>query len=463
MTMLSKTKLSVGMLSLGCPKTLVDSELVLGRLNPAHYQIAQRISECDIAFVNTCTFIDSSKKESIEHILDLIDLKKTGQIKALIILGCLVQRYANDVVNEFKEVDAFLGTGEYDKIPEIVDQISKKIEPVGQESKLTTYEPFTAVGKPGFLYGADHGRVALTPTHYRYVKISEGCDHNCSFCTIPSFRGRHRSRPIQDIVREVTLLAEQGCKEIVLTGQDTTHYGKDFSHQFLLPELLKELSRVDKIEWIRLLYAYPLFVNEKLICAIADTPKVCHYLDIPLQHISDSILKSMKRGVSKEHTVKLIRKLRSEIPDLAIRTTFIVGYPGETDKDFSELLEFIEESKFERLGVFTYSREEGTPAGDLKNQISKSVKQKRFKQAMSLQQTISREFAARWIGKELKVIVDETAENDPELYIGRSFMDAPEIDGNVIFKSPNHPLRLGDFARVKISHSDAYDLIGEVA
>ena len=465
---LAKRKVSVGMLSLGCPKTLVDSELVLGQLSPEKYKIADSVSSCDIAFLNTCAFIEDSKQESINRILELIELKKEGKIKALVVLGCLVQRYPDVLVKELKGVSAFLGTGEYTKISDVTDKISSEIR--GQKSiqneqadTQTHYEPFTLVGHPGFMYQSNHLRVALTPKHFRYVKVSEGCDHHCSFCTIPSFRGKHRSRPIEDIVSEVESLAQSGAKEIVLTGQDTTHYGKDYSGKFLLPDLLKALNNVSGIEWLRILYAYPLFVSDRLIEAIATTPKVCHYIDMPLQHISNPILKSMKRGVDKDHTVNLIRRLRSAIPDLSLRTTFIVGYPGETEEQFQELLDFMEESKFERLGVFTYSQEEETPAGEMPNQIQKKVKQRRFAQAMELQQRISKENNEKCIGKELRVLIDQESDDDLSIYQARSYMDAPEVDGMILVHSSNgRQLSPGDFINVKITGALEYDLTAEL-
>ncbi len=467
-TLINPQKISVGMLSLGCPKTLVDSELVLGHLDRERYTFAEQVSDCDIAFLNTCAFIEDSKEESINRILELIELKKEGRIKALVVLGCLVQRYPDALAKELKEVNAFLGTGEYAKVPEVVERLSKEITqelPLAQRSNpsIDRYEPFTSIGRPGFVYTSGHARVALTPNHFRYVKVSEGCDHHCSFCTIPSFRGKHRSRPIEDIVIEAKALARSGCREIVLTGQDTTHFGKDYSGKFLLPDLLKELNQIDEVEWIRILYAYPLYVNDRLIEAIAGTPKVCHYLDMPLQHISDPILHSMKRGIGKARTVDLIRRLRSGIPDLAIRTTFIVGYPGETDTQFEELLDFMQEIQFERLGIFTYSQEEETPAGQMASQILKRVKQKRFSRAMELQQEISKSNNEKWIGKSMRILIDSVSDDDSDIYIGRSYMDAPEVDGNVLVKSANGKrLKPGIFVNVRITGAEEYDLTAEV-
>ncbi|PIQ87231.1 MAG: 30S ribosomal protein S12 methylthiotransferase RimO [Candidatus Omnitrophica bacterium CG11_big_fil_rev_8_21_14_0_20_45_26] len=457
-------QISVGMLSLGCPKTLVDSELVLGQLNRQQYKFAESVADCDIAFLNTCAFIEDSKQESIDRILELVELKKTGHVRAIVVLGCLFQRYPDVLSREFKEVDAFVGTGDYAKIPAVIERIRQKfLKSENGISKTKPFIPFTEIGRPGFMYTAQQNRIALTPNHFRYVKVSEGCDHQCSFCTIPSFRGKHRSRPIDDIVREVKTLASVGAKEIVLTGQDTTHFGKDYSGEFLLPKLLQELNQIEGIEWIRILYAYPIFVGQKLINAIAALPKVCHYLDMPLQHISDDILKSMRRGVGKDRTVQLVQKIRKAVPDMALRTTFIVGYPGETDKHFEELLDFMQESMFERLGIFMYSQEEDTPAALLEAQIPKTVKQERFDRAMQLQQEISHANNQKWLGKRLQVMIDEPSNDEKNVFIGRTFMDAPEVDGLVFVRvSANQQLQPGQFVPVLVTGSQAYDLTADL-
>ncbi|MBI4387937.1 MAG: 30S ribosomal protein S12 methylthiotransferase RimO [Candidatus Omnitrophica bacterium] len=461
-------KISVGMLSLGCPKTLVDSELVLGHLNHEHFQMAEHISNCDIAFLNTCAFIEDAKQESINRILELIELKREGKVGAIVVLGCLFQRYPKELSTELKEVDAFLGTGEYAKVPEIAERLRSNVlhEPSQRqiEQKEKYFEPFTAIGKPGFMYTSQNHRIALTPAHFRYLKVSEGCDHTCSFCTIPSFRGKHRSRLIADIVREAEDLAKAGCKEIVLTGQDTTHYGKDYSNQFLLPELLQSLSSISGIEWVRILYAYPSFVTDSLIQAIGKVPKVCHYLDMPLQHISDPILIAMRRGVTKKRTIDLVERLRGVIPDLALRTTFIVGFPGETDLQFRELLEFMEQFQFERVGIFTYSQEEGTSAGQMANQIPEKIKRQRFAQAMELQQEISKSNNQKWIQKTLEVVIDEASEDNLSLYHARSYMDAPEVDGMVLVKVRDSSKKLspGEFIKVRITGAQEYDLTAEL-
>ena len=334
----------IGMLSLGCPKTLVDSEVILGKLDPAQYQIVPSVADCDIALLNTCSFIQDAQEESVERILELLELKKEKQIQAVIVMGCLVQRFPKDLKSQLKDVDAFIGSGDYAKIPEIV-------------ARVTAGQKVFSIGTPGYLATSGEARVALTPPHYRYLKISEGCDHRCAFCTIPSFRGNHRSRTIEDVVAEAERLVAQGAKEIILTGQDTTYFGRDHGGDFLLPELLRRLDQVPGLEWLRLLYAYPSCITEELMRTMRDAKHLCHYLDMPLQHASDRMLLAMRRGITKRRTQDLIRRFREIVPDLAIRTTFIVGFPGETEEDFEELLAFMSRMRFDRLGIFTYSRE----------------------------------------------------------------------------------------------------------
>lgn len=441
-------KISVGMLSLGCPKTLVDSELVLGILDKSRYEVAEHVSHCDIALLNTCSFIQEAKEQSIDQILNLAELKKEGQIKALVVLGCLVQRYQKELEKELGEVDAFVGTGDYETLNQVLGQVvqRKRISQIGHQ--------------PGFLYTAAIERIPLTPRYTRYIKISEGCDHICSFCTIPTFRGKHRSRRLDDVVCEARRLVEkEGARELVLTGQDTTYFGRDTDNQFLLPRLLEELNRIKGLKWIRLLYAYPSCVNDALIEAIGSLEKVCHYLDMPLQHINDSVLKSMRRGMTKQSTYALIEKLRKKIPDLAIRTTFIVGYPGEGEEEFQELLAFMKEAQFERLGMFVYSNEEGSHAASLGGQIPEAVKEKRFHEGMVLQQKISEGNNQRLIGKTLTVLIEGRDEKNRRLYRGRSYMDAPEVDGLVDVRVPDRiRLKEGDFVTAQVESVAEYDL-----
>jgi ribosomal protein S12 methylthiotransferase len=458
----------IGMMSLGCPKTLVDSEVILGKLAGEQYHLVPSVSDCDVALLNTCAFIQDAQQESIDRILELVELKKEKQIKAVIVMGCLVQRFPKDLQKELKDVDAFIGSGEYAKIPEIVERV-------------TGGQKVFSVGKAGYLSTSGEARVALTPNHYRYLKISEGCDHICAFCSIPSFRGKHRSRSIEDVVAEAKTLVHQGAREIVITGQDTTYFGRDFANgKFLLPELLRQLDKIEGLGWLRLLYAYPSCINTEMMEAMRDSKHLCHYLDMPLQHASDRMLLAMKRGITKRRTIDLIKKFREIVPDLAIRTTFIVGFPGETEEDFEELLVFMEQMKFERLGIFTYSQEEGTAAADLGNQVPDEVKKSRLERAMLLQQKISQENNKRFLGKTLEVMIEEApsavssprrrgsrtgssafAEDDELYYIGRSQMDAPDVDGNVYVRSQNK-LQLGAFYPVKISATKEYDLVGEI-
>ena len=434
----------IGMVSLGCPKTLVDSEIILGKLTGAAYELTHKIEDCDVALLNTCTFIQDAQKESIDRILELIELKKRKQIKAVVVMGCMVQRFPEELRNELTEVDAFIGSGDYSRIPEVVEKVSRG-------------KKFMHVGEPGYLSSSQDQRVALTPLHYRYIKISEGCDHICTFCTIPSFRGKHRSRSIEDILIEAHALCRQGARELLLTGQDTTYFGKDTSGEFLLPELIRAMDSVKSLEWFRLLYAYPACLTEEMMKAMRDSKKMCHYLDMPLQHASDRMLQAMKRGITQRRTYDLIRKFRSIVPDLTIRTTFIVGFPGETDQDFQELLDFISGVRFERVGIFTYSQESGTPAAELPDQVPEKIKKERFKAAMLLQQQVSREHLKRFVGQNLKVLIEKKRGADS--YEGRSYMDAPEIDGAVRVES-GKLLETGQFYSVKITGSREYDLLG---
>lgn len=438
----------IGMVSLGCPKTLVDSEAILGNLGNASYEIVPAGSDCDVALLNTCAFIQDAQQESIDRILELIEMKKRGKVKAVVVMGCLVQRFPGELQKELGEVDAFIGSGEYAKISEIVGRVRGGAKVV-------------SVGDPGYLVTSADRRMALTPGYYRYVKISEGCDHVCTFCTIPSFRGRHRSRTIEDVVREARRLTGEGARELILTGQDTTYFGRDFSGSFLLPELLGELDKIEEVEWIRLLYAYPSCVSTELMDAIGSSRRICHYLDMPLQHASDRMLTAMKRGITQRRTRDLIREFRRRIPDLAIRTTFIVGFPGETEEDFEELLSFMEEIRFERVGIFTYSREHGSPAAELPGQVPEKTKESRLRRAMLLQQKISLELNQRMIGKTLKVLIEGRDGENPSFWKGRSYMDTPEIDGGVLVESTT-PLKPGSFYMVTITHAREYDLLGRL-
>lgn len=446
-------KLRIGILSLGCPKTLVDSEVILGKLSTERFTITPTIEGCDVALINTCAFIESAQRESIDYILRLIEMKKEGDVGKVIVMGCLAQRFHEELEKELREVDAFVGSGEYEKLPQIIDSV-------------TAGGRVTDIGLPGYLYTSGEARVSLTPKYSRYVKISEGCDHTCSFCVIPQFRGKHRSRALGDIVTEAEGLIDEGARELILTAQDTTFFGYDTEGRYLLPELLKQLNGLPDLKWIRLLYAYPSLVSGALIDAMANFEKVCHYLDMPLQHISDKILKSMKRGTTKSSMRRLIGRLRERIPDLVIRTTFIVGYPGESERDFGELLDFMRESHFERLGIFIYSPEVGSSAAGLSEQISEQVKRDRLHAGMALQQEISRENNRRLIGRTLDVLVEEY-DGDRGCWKGRSYMDAPDVDGEVYLGVGKHGrsavgLQAGDFIKTRVVKTDEYDLVAEI-
>jgi len=445
--------MKIGIKSLGCPKNFVDTEVICGKLREKGYQISEKIDNKDIVIINTCSFIRDAVEESIEEILNLIKLKKEGKIKHIIVTGCLPQRYKNDNLNqEFPEVDAFLGVGDLLKI----DIVIKKI--------LQGEQIFKVCPVPKFLYNHNTPRTILTPQHYTYIKISEGCQNNCSYCLIPQIRGNHRSRKMEDIIEEVKMISEKkNLSEIILIGQDTTLYGIDLYGEYKLAELLKKLSLLElkNLKWIRFLYTHPAHYNDELIEVIANYPKICPYLDLPLQHISDKILKRMNRPVKKRYVISLINKLRDRIPNLTLRTTFIVGFPGETDKDFEELLSFVKNFRFERLGAFIFSREEGTPAYDFPQQIPMRIKKERLKKIMLTQQSISKEINSFYRGKEIEVLIDEIKSGKPKIAIGRTKGDAPEIDGKVVIRGDK--TKVGKFIKVKVTEVFEYDLAGEIS
>jgi len=442
----------IGIKSLGCPKNFVDTEVICGKLREKGYQITEKIDNSEMVIINTCSFIRDAVEESIEEILKLVKLKKEGKIKHLIVAGCLPQRYKDDNLSqEFPEVDAFLGVGDLLEIDEIVKRVL-------QDEQIYKVSP-----EPKFLYNHNTPRTILTPQHYAYIKISEGCQNDCSYCLIPKIRGNHRSRKIEDIIEEVKMLSEkQNLSEIILIGQDTTLYGIDLYGKYKLAELLKKLSllELNNLKWIRLLYTHPNHYNDELIEVIANYPKICSYLDLPLQHISDKILKRMNRPVKKRYIISLINKLRDRIPNLTLRTTFIVGFPGEIDKDFEELLSFVKEFRFERLGGFVFSREEGTPAYDFPQQISMRAKKERLKELMLTQQLISEEINNSYLGKEIEVLIDEIKSRKIKIAIGRTKGDAPEIDGKVVVKTDK--FQVGKFVKVKVTEASKYDLVGEI-
>lgn len=434
-------------ISLGCDKNLVDSEVMLGLLNEAGYIITSDEEEADIIIVNTCSFIHDAKEESIETILEMAAYKETGKLKALIVTGCLTQRYREELMAEMPEVDGILGTSNYD---EIVQTIEKALD----KNKIISFKDIN------YSPNINTKRMINTTTPYAYLKIAEGCNNNCTYCIIPSLRGRIRSRSMESLIEEAEYLAGQGKNEIILVAQDTTKYGIDLYKEKRLPQLLNELSEIEDIKWIRLLYCYPEDITDELIDVIAANDKVLNYIDIPIQHINNDILKSMARKSNKDTITGVIERLRKKIPDICIRSTLIVGFPGETQEQFEELKEFVKNYKIDRLGVFTYSLEEGTKAAEMKGQVDENVKEKRRDELMLIQQDISYEKNEKMIGKVLDVIVEGYIPED-EVYCGRTYKDAPNVDGVVFFTCP-FELIAGSIVKVQVEEANEYDLIGGI-
>jgi ribosomal protein S12 methylthiotransferase len=431
--------------TLGCPKNRVDSEVMLGTLTEAGYRLEQDPARAEIIVVNTCGFIESAKVESIEAICELAEQKRTGRCKKLVVTGCLVQRHAEELARELPEVDHFLGTGAYQEIAEVVAD--------AQAARLV-------VPDPDFVHSAKSPRINSMAAQTAYLKISEGCDNACAFCIIPKLRGEQRSRTIDDLVAEAEQLASQGTVELCLVAQDLTAYGQDLPGKTRLVDLLPELCAVDGIRWLRLHYAYPRDFPVKLMQVIARQPKIVKYLDMPLQHSSDRLLRSMKRGRDSAFLRDLLARLRGEIPDLALRTSLIVGLPGETEADFKGLLQFVEAERFERLGVFEYSPEEGTPAAEMSGQLSAAVKRRRFEQVMELQRDISRDHQQALVGRTLEVLVEGASEETEHLLVGRHAQQAPEIDGlTYVNDGVAYP---GEIVRLEITDASDYDLVGKV-
>lgn len=442
------SKEKVSLVSLGCPKNLVDAEVMLGCLARQGYQVTTDETEADIIIVNTCSFIKEAKQESVDTILDLADRKHDARCQLLIVTGCLPQRYQEELAKELPEVDIFVGTGDYPRIAEIIAE------------KRTTSDQLCYTGDPNFVYNEDLPRLQSSPHYTAYLKIAEGCSNNCSYCVIPSLRGAMRSRPLSSLMAEAKTLVENGVKELNLIAQDVTAYGKDLAEGATLEVLVRELALLPGLKWIRLLYAYPDGVTDSLISLIRDEPKVCKYLDLPIQHISDPILKNMKRRSDEAQIRTLIQKLRSEIPDIALRTSLIVGFPGETNDDFKSLLQFVEETRFDRLGVFCYSKEEGTPAAEMADQVSERVKRERHKKLMRTQARVSFKHNRTLVDSEEEVLVEGYSEETELLLKGRSSRQAPDVDGQVYITAGN--ANVGDIVRLKITDSSDYDLIGEI-
>lgn len=433
----------VGMISLGCPKNQVDGEALLAKLQKAGYEIVNNIEDSDVMIVNTCGFIEQAKKETIDTILEVAEYKNAGLISAIVVTGCLAERYQDEIIKEMPEVDAVLGIGANSDIVKACDKALCGI--------VTTSFPNKCY------LSINDERIISTPSHWAYLKIAEGCDNRCSYCAIPGIRGGFRSRTIESCVDEAKALAESGVKELILIAQDTTKYGQDLYGKYSLDILLKELVKIDGIEWIRLFYCYPQRITDSLINVIANEEKVCNYIDIPLQHSDKTVLKNMNRVGDGDDYRALISKMRKAIPDLALRTTFMVGFPGETDEQFENLCKFTEDVKFDKMGCFTFSPEEDTPAYDMQNQIDDAVKVRRQEVLMNKQYSITEELNKQRIGRIYKVIIDTF---DGEKYIGRSYMDSPEIDSGIIFTCDNN-LNIGDFVNVEITDYNGYDLIGE--
>ena len=434
-------------ISLGCDKNLVDTEVMLGLLASRGYEMTDDETQADVIVINTCCFIHDAKEESIQNILEMAEYKKQGKIRALIVTGCLAQRYRQEIIDEIPEVDEVLGTTAYDKILDAVDAAL-----AGEHCVMLS--GLEALPLP------DTKRLVTTGGHFAYLKIAEGCDKHCTYCIIPKIRGNFRSVPMEHLLKEAQELADQGVKELILVAQETTLYGKDLYGEKSLHVLLKNLCKIVGIRWIRILYCYPEEITDELIQVMKEEPKICHYLDLPIQHANDTILGRMGRRTSKQELVDIIRKLRSEIPDICLRTTLITGFPGETEEQHKELMGFVDEIEFDRLGVFTYSPEEDTPAAEMPGQIDEEVKLDRQAELMELQQEIAFDNAQDMVGREVLVMIEGKVA-DENAYVGRTYRDAPNVDG-LIFINTDEELLSGDFARVKVTGAIDYDLIGEL-
>lgn len=450
--------------SLGCDKNLVDSEKMLGLLNEAGYRVAQEESEADAIVVNTCCFIHDAKEESVETILEMAEWKKKGRLKALIVTGCMAQRYQDEIQQEIPEVDAVIGTTGYTEIVPILDEILAEAEASQKEAAVEEPKEKSFVNccpsidlLPASL--ADK-RVVTTGGYTAYLKIAEGCNKRCTYCIIPYVRGHYRSFPMEDLLEEARKLAEGGVKELILIAQETTVYGMDCYGRKALPELLTKLCEIEGIEWIRILYCYPEEITDELIAVMKKEKKICHYLDIPIQHSEDTILKRMGRRTNRAELVSLVEKLRKEIPDIVLRTTLITGFPGETEEEFKNMVDFVDSMEFDRLGVFPYSAEEGTKAAEMDGQITEEVKESRRDEIMALQQEISADKAASRIDDEMSVLIEGYLYED-DIYIGRTYMDAPKVDGNVFVRAEEE-LISGDIVPVRITGANEYDLMGDV-
>ncbi len=434
--------------SLGCDKNLVDTEMMLGLLNKDGYTFTDDEYDADVIVINTCCFIGDAKEESVNTILEMAQRKVDAKCKALIVTGCLAQRYKQEIIDEIPEVDGILGTSTYDEISHVL------AEALGGKEHVQRFHELDELPE------VETERILTTGGHYAFLKIAEGCDKHCTYCIIPSLRGNYRSVPMERLVKEAERLAERGVKELILVAQETTLYGVDLYGEKSLPKLLKSLCRISGIQWIRIQYCYPEEITDELIQTIKEEEKICKYLDLPIQHASDRILKRMGRRTTKAQLQEIVEKLRREIPDIALRTTLISGFPGETPEDHEELMEFVNEMEFQRLGVFAYSAEEDTPAAEYPDQVLQEVKEERRDAIMELQQEISYDFSKSMVGKTLEVMIEGKVA-DENAYVGRTYMDGPGVDG-MIFVQTAEELMSGDFARVRVTGAMEYDLIGEL-
>lgn len=439
--------MKAGFISLGCSKNLVDTEVMLGELRAHGIELTTDPAQADILIVNTCAFIQSAKEESITTVLNMADYKESGRCRSLIVAGCLGQRYKQELLDELPEADAILGTGAWGRIMEAVEETLKGHRVV-------------IAGDDDTLYDEKTPRIRTTPGYTAYVKIAEGCDNRCAFCAIPQIRGRFRSRRIEDICGEVRQLTEQGVREVVLIAQDSTLYGKDLYGKPSLARLLRELVKVPQLKWVRTMYCYPKFFTDELIDVYASEPKVCKYVDLPLQHADDAVLRAMNRPDTREQIESLLKKLRERIPGVTIRSTFIVGFPGETEEQFQNLKQFLKEQRLDKVGVFTYSREEDTAAYDMPDQVPEEIMQERYHDLMSMQSKISEEVNQGLEGKELEVLVEGRDEEQPSICVGRSYREAPDVDGQVYVENDKDS-QPGDLIRIRVLQGFTYDIVGE--
>ena len=447
--MIRMRKSKVNIVTLGCSKNKVDSERLAAILNEKYDIVHDSDKKSDIVIINTCGFIGDAKEESIDTILEYAELRKNNKIKKLYVMGCLSQRYRNDLQEEIHEVDGFFGV---ESVQLIASQILKF-----SDSQILKFSDSQILR---FSDSYNHERLLSTPSHYAYLKISEGCNRRCAFCAIPLIRGEHVSVPMDDLLKEARLLADKGVKELILIAQDLTYYGRDIDGQYHIVELVKRLLEIKEFEWIRLHYGYPQGFPDELFDMMNNEPRICNYIDLPLQHISTPILKNMRRGVDKEQTINFVKNARNRVPGIAFRTTFIVGFPGETEEQFEELCDFVKEMKFERAGVFAYSPEEGTPAYEMEDDVPEEVKQERVDTIMAIQQNISLETNENRVGTIEKVLIDRI---EGDYYIGRTQYDSPEVDDEILISTDEAELNVGDFVNVKLVKADYFDLYGEVS